>query len=239
VRRCKQCDRDISHRAPQARYCENAKCQRERALAAGRASWLKTGEKQRAHRRAQYAEKRAQQSTVYIPCQVCGTEIVRKTVRTKWCSESCRTKARLAADPDLARRKMAVWRERYPERSRAYLLEWRTANKDRVLHYSKNATHKRRAQKAASAGTGISFRAWNRLVDRFQGRCAYCGLPPQPNEVLEQDHVVPLSRGGAHSEGNILPACDTCNVRKSDRLIVEWRLNRRVHRRSKRSLFLS
>ncbi|MFB4265301.1 HNH endonuclease [Nonomuraea sp. GTA35] len=68
-------------------------------------------------------------------------------------------------------------------------------------------------------------------VERFQGRCAYCGLPPRPGEVLEQDHVVPLSRGGAHSEENILPACDTCNVRKSDRLIVEWRFGKRIARR--------
>lgn len=235
MRRCKQCDRDISHRAPQARYCDHAACAKERALAHGRSSWLKTGEKQRAKRRAQYAEKKAQQPTIYMPCQVCGTEIVRMTVRTKWCSESCRTKARHAADPDRARRKMAARRERYPEQSQAYLLEWRSANKERVLHYAKNATHKRRAQKAASGGTGISFSAWNRLIARFRGRCAYCDQPPRPGEILEQDHVVPLSRGGTHSEGNILPACDTCNVRKNDRLIVEWRWNKRTQRRSKRS----
>jgi 5-methylcytosine-specific restriction endonuclease McrA len=232
MRRCKQCDRDISHRAPQARYCDDAACVKERALAAGRASWLKTGEKQRAKRRAQYAEKKAQQPEVYIPCQVCGTEIIRKTVRTRWCSESCRSKARHAANPDRARRSIAMWRAKNPERAKEYLAAWRANNPDRVKHYFKNTLHRRRSQMTGSPG--ISFNAWARLIARHRGCCAYCGQPPLPGEILELDHVVPLSRGGKHSEGNILPACNTCNVRKNDRLLVEWRSGRRVARRRPR-----
>lgn len=227
MRRCKQCDRDISHRAPQARNCDDAACVKERALAAGRISWLKTGEKQRAKRRAQYADKKAQQPTVYIPCQVCGTEIVRKTVRTKWCSESCRTKARHAADPDRARLKAAQWRAANPERNRELLERWRSENRDRYLEQSRRASRNRQIWKAAT-GDGISLRAWLRLIRRHHGCCAYCGEQPPAGKPLQPDHVIPLARGGCHAEGNILPACSPCNLRKSDRFIMEVRSGRRV-----------
>jgi len=230
MRRCKQCDRDISHRAPQARYCDESTCVKERALAHGRTSWLKTGEKQRAKRRAQYADKKAQQPTVYIPCQICGTEIIRKTVRTKWCSESCRAKARHAADPDRARRSIAKWRAANPEKAREALERWRSENRDRVRAHSRQASKNRRLWKEGS-GEGISAKAWLRLIRRFQWRCAYCGESPPETGALQPDHVVPLSRGGAHSEGNILPVCPRCNKIKSDRLIVEVKTGRRIQRR--------
>lgn len=41
------------------------------------------------------------------------------------------------------------------------------------------------------------------------------------------DHVVPLSRGGRHSIGNILPACESCNLSKHASYLVEWRRRQR------------
>jgi 5-methylcytosine-specific restriction endonuclease McrA len=60
-----------------------------------------------------------------------------------------------------------------------------------------------------------------RIVNRFGGCCAYCGAPWK-----QFDHVVPVSRGGRHSVGNIVPACVRCNTSKSDAFITEWRLAR-------------
>ncbi|MGW6703600.1 HNH endonuclease [Streptomyces sp. NPDC054956] len=34
------------------------------------------------------------------------------------------------------------------------------------------------------------------------------------------DHVVPLSKGGSHTLGNVRTACLGCNSRKQDRLVV-------------------
>jgi hypothetical protein len=36
------------------------------------------------------------------------------------------------------------------------------------------------------------------------------------------DHLWPLSRGGAHEPGNVVPACHSCNASKRDRLLWEW-----------------
>lgn len=59
---------------------------------------------------------------------------------------------------------------------------------------------------------------------RDDWRCQYCG---QPAENL--DHVVPRSRGGAHTWDNVVAACRRCNSRKENRLPGEVGL--RLHRR--------
>ena len=58
---------------------------------------------------------------------------------------------------------------------------------------------------------------------RDGGRCVYCAAP-----ATSLDHVVPRSRGGAHSWDNVVSACGRCNHVKADRAIAElgWRLRR-------------
>lgn len=53
------------------------------------------------------------------------------------------------------------------------------------------------------------------------GVCYYCGRSFPPAE-LTMDHIVPLSRGGKTSRSNVVPACKTCNTRKSRLVPVEW-----------------
>jgi len=53
--------------------------------------------------------------------------------------------------------------------------------------------------------------------------CAYCSATP-----TSVDHVVPLSRGGTHWEGNLVPACKRCNSSKGTRLLTEWKSLREV-----------
>lgn len=68
------------------------------------------------------------------------------------------------------------------------------------------------------------------LLDRFDGRCAYCGTPPPP--VLVAEHLVPMNREsvGLHAWGNVVPACKTCNdIKKGNPWHVHPQLD--VHRR--------
>ena len=46
--------------------------------------------------------------------------------------------------------------------------------------------------------------------------CQYCGAPAE-----NLDHVVPRSRGGAHTWENVVAACRRCNSRKENRLIAD------------------
>ncbi len=53
------------------------------------------------------------------------------------------------------------------------------------------------------------------------GVCHYCRMEVG-RENLTMDHVVPLSRGGRSTKGNIVACCKDCNNRKKYLLPVEW-----------------
>jgi 5-methylcytosine-specific restriction endonuclease McrA len=81
----------------------------------------------------------------------------------------------------------------------------------------------RRVRQKALASYAITDRDWRRLCQRYDNRCAYCG----EQRPLQRDHIIPVTRGGQHSIGNLIPACKRCNLSKMDKFIMEWRLGRK------------
>ena len=65
----------------------------------------------------------------------------------------------------------------------------------------------------------LSLNDWEDIKEEFEHRCAYCG-----RQYLNffQDHIVPRSQNGAYTKANIVPACQRCNVSKSDHPFTEW-----------------
>lgn len=53
---------------------------------------------------------------------------------------------------------------------------------------------------------------------QFDNRCAYC----EATGDLHIEHVVPISKGGTHAMGNIIPACKACNFSKRNKEVEEW-----------------
>ncbi len=51
------------------------------------------------------------------------------------------------------------------------------------------------------------------LAQLRRGVCHYCGRVFSPGK-LTMDHVVPVSRGGRSSQGNVVPSCRACNTAK-------------------------
>jgi 5-methylcytosine-specific restriction protein A len=62
-------------------------------------------------------------------------------------------------------------------------------------------------------------RWWQNLIQKTQ--CYYCQLPIS-RELVTMDHIVPISRGGRSTPGNLVPACKNCNVQKRSLTPVEW-----------------
>jgi len=60
---------------------------------------------------------------------------------------------------------------------------------------------------------------------KSQGICYYCQAKFLPDE-LTMDHVVPLSRGGRSTKGNIVPCCKACNNKKKYLTPAEIVLNK-------------
>jgi 5-methylcytosine-specific restriction endonuclease McrA len=51
--------------------------------------------------------------------------------------------------------------------------------------------------------------------------CSYCGA-----RADTIDHVDPVSRGGRHDWKNLTAACRRCNSRKSDRVLLDFLVQR-------------
>ena len=60
----------------------------------------------------------------------------------------------------------------------------------------------------------ISKKTRFEIFKRDGFRCLYCGQVP-PAVILEVDHVVPVSKGGADDEHNLATSCFACNRGKS------------------------
>lgn len=73
----------------------------------------------------------------------------------------------------------------------------------------------RRARKSA-VETTLTASEWRETLRAFDRACAYC---LRTDRKLTQDHMIPISRGGPHSQENVVPACGPCNSRKQHRSI--------------------
>lgn len=69
----------------------------------------------------------------------------------------------------------------------------------------------------------VGKRARDIVITKTNGRCGYCGMPPYKNHPLIPEHMTPQSRGGSNDVDNLVPACVSCNVRKSNRNVDEFR----------------
>lgn len=86
---------------------------------------------------------------------------------------------------------------------------------------TRDATKKAKRVAMEIAAGGISRNAYVHLVALWKRRgrtCVWCG---GLGETV--DHVIPLSRGGNSFEGNLVPACRSCNSSRANRLVIEWK----------------
>jgi 5-methylcytosine-specific restriction endonuclease McrA len=129
--------------------------------------------------------------------------------------------------------RMRQWVEENKESRRAYAREyhrrnpvetaakskaWREANR---VYFQVRERNRKAAKLNNPGSVGVSERDWVRLCRRYDHSCAYCGQKPE--HTLQMDHVIPLSKGGRHAIGNVLPACGPCNLTKNAALLILWR----------------
>lgn len=63
---------------------------------------------------------------------------------------------------------------------------------------------------AVKAAGDLTPEQWETILAFYGGRCAYGEEEPWQ----EQDHCVPISKGGQHTASNIVPCCHAHNQRK-------------------------
>lgn len=78
--------------------------------------------------------------------------------------------------------------------------------------------YRRRARELLSTASGDVIKRPN------VGFCYYC-KKKVIGSSLHMDHVVPLSKGGAHASYNLVVSCSTCNVKKHAAMPNRWTPN--------------
>lgn len=103
-------------------------------------------------------------------------------------------------------------------------------NKDRIAEYAKKhrqtergkqvniMTQNRRIARKRKLDSTLTPEQWQRCKKHFDNKCAYCGL----EKPLEQEHFIPVARGGEYTHNNIVPCCRNCNPSKGDKDFFIW-----------------
>lgn len=160
-----------------------------------------------------FAKNRARKDGLQNYCRKCSNQATKRSIskdRSKSRERALRYKASHKEQVKAAEHSR-YWNNRESEIARRL-----KHLKDNPALHSNNA-QKRRARIANNGVFQISKRELERL---YSSKCFYC----QSVQNITIDHVVPISRGGTHSIGNLVACCKPCNSSKHARFITEWKL---------------
>ena len=108
--------------------------------------------------------------------------------------------------------------ETYNLKRSKYNFRWRYMVDPKFRLYHRSKARERKARERGSTTLMLSpDQLWRRWVE-FDHRCAYCGADGD----LQVEHVIPISKGGEHHLGNIIPACQRCNFSKHTAPVERW-----------------
>jgi len=133
---------------------------------------------------------------------------------------NARKKARYYSKPEEICAKNAEYREKNYERRLEIEQASRAKNKEK-WRPAKNARQSAR-YRALKENQFVILNKELRQV--YEAPCYNCGS--MENQTL--DHLIPLSKGGRHSVGNIGTLCSSCNSSKHARTITEWKHSKRM-----------
>jgi len=118
------------------------------------------------------------------------------------------------ANKDKVNENSRRYRQRHPEKQNEIHRNYNQRNPNVWRTIAQN----RRTRKLENGLFKVTIKDMNNILTK---PCAYCGSKKQ----ITLDHVIPISRGGTHSIGNLLPACKSCNSKKHAKFITEWKKN--------------
>lgn len=90
----------------------------------------------------------------------------------------------------------------------------------RIPGYYSHKSLERYARLKGAEGS-FSLQEWELKKKDFDYQCNNCG---STSRKLTKDHIIPLTKGGSNYISNIQPLCQSCNSRKSNKVLAlsQW-----------------
>jgi RNase P/RNase MRP subunit p29 len=142
-------------------------------------------------------------------------ELVKET-KNKWVinnPKKVKESAKKSRKLNFEKNKISIKRRKLnnPEKFAAYNKKWALANRETCRV---NLQRRRAVQR----GNGVYLVTKKEIANLYASPCNYCGAPSK-----HIDHIIPMSRGGTHSIGNLTASCASCNLSKGAKFITEWK----------------
>lgn len=120
------------------------------------------------------------------------------------------------------KKRVKKYRQENKDKIAEFMRNWYRNNPEKARIYSA-----RRRTRKMSLPTTLTIEQWEEIKTYFNCECAYCGMGEEEhkeiyNQVLHQEHFIPLVKGGAYTHNNIIPSCGSCNPSKGDKNFFEW-----------------
>jgi|SRR5262245_28262130 len=132
----------------------------------------------------------------------------RERDRASQIRSNARRRTKYAEDPSKMRADAYAWRKANPEKSREMVRTYHRSHPEKL----REGAERRRARQANAPLNDLTDEQWQEIKAAYDSRCVYCHKKMQR---LTKDHIIPLAKGGSHTASNIVPACKSCNSRKS------------------------
>ena len=112
-----------------------------------------------------------------------------------------------------------LYRESHKDKISESKRNWDLINRHTVDYKNRHIINeqRRRIRKRELPAT-LTPKQWEDIKLDFNLKCAYCGK----EKPLTQDHFLALDNGGEYTHNNIIPACRSCNSRKSKKTFFSW-----------------
>lgn len=176
----------------------------------------------------------------YKACRVCQnvvaiTEFYPKESRCKSCAKEY-TRAWQKANPDKVKKydkkkskkqwqvqkndpeyilKKKIYHKETSARRVALAKAWNEDNPEKYKRNVAKSQMKRKISKDAK-----SYKILDKELFKLRhSPCAFCNT----TENITIDHIIPISRNGAHSIGNLQSLCKSCNSKKKAKFISEYK----------------
>lgn len=170
-------------------------------------------------------------------CVVCGKVSIGTVLGRVTCSGECREELNRRQARDSSKKQFdgqvtpkkckecgCVFVPEYGSKRRAF------CSRECASKYNEKQKPKNHQQRAKRYGVKYEWFSDMVILKRDGWRCYICGCST-PRELRgtyednapEIDHIVPLSRGGAHTKDNVRCCCRACNIAKTNMTLKEMR----------------